>query len=236
MTGTTESAGLKQTKAECESVAKSPQLKVLALGTDITQPDSGKRLVETIKAEFGRLDVLINNAGIVSSDTSAYNEFADINVEQIRDPMETNYIARFALVKHALPLLLLPDSGKTVINISSAKQHFAADGAMGYNISTLAAARMTEALAETYGGQGILTCAVHPGIVPTNPPLGMPLEHRAWATDAPDLCGAFLIRLVRDKPMWLNGRYLSANWDFDELMLKEEEVVKGDKLKMRMVV
>ena len=42
--------------------------------------------------------------------------------------------------------------------------------------------------------------------------------------------------LTNEKRPWLSGRYLSVNWDVDELQTKKDEIVKGDKLKMRMVV
>lgn len=42
--------------------------------------------------------------------------------------------------------------------------------------------------------------------------------------------------LTKGGRTWLNGRYLSANWDVDELEAKKDEIIEGNKLKMRMVV
>ena len=50
------------------------------------------------------------------------------------------------------------------------------------------------------------------------------------------LCGGFLTWLTNEKRPWLSGRYLSVNWDTKELEAKKDDIVKGDKLKMRMVV
>jgi len=50
------------------------------------------------------------------------------------------------------------------------------------------------------------------------------------------LCGAFLVWLTKEKREWLSGRYVSANWDVEEREGMKEQIVKGDKLKMRMVV
>jgi hypothetical protein len=50
------------------------------------------------------------------------------------------------------------------------------------------------------------------------------------------LCGGFLTWLTREKRPWLSGRYVSVAWDVEELEAKKDEIVKGDKLKMRMVV
>ena len=53
--------------------------------------------------------------------------------------------------------------------------------------------------------------------------------------DDPRLCGAFIVWLIKERRMWLSGRYLSSNWDVDELIAKKDEIVDNDKLKMRMV-
>lgn len=42
--------------------------------------------------------------------------------------------------------------------------------------------------------------------------------------------------LTSERRPWLSGRYLSVNWDVDDLEAMKDEIVKGDKLKMRMVV
>ena len=110
-------------------------------------------------------------------------------------------------------------------------------GAIGYNISELATHRLIEAVAEGYGSEGVLAFAVHPGIVATMPPpIGMAPEARAWAIDDVGLCGSFLLWLVKERREWLSGRYLSANWDVEELEAKRDIIVKKDQLKMRMVV
>lgn len=58
----------------------------------------------------------------------------------------------------------------------------------------------------------------------------------AMLIDDPSLCGAFLVWLTKERRPWLSGRYLSANWDVDELVTMKDEIVTGDKLKMRMVL
>jgi hypothetical protein len=54
--------------------------------------------------------------------------------------------------------------------------------------------------------------------------------------DTPELCGGFTVWLTKSKRTWLAGRYLSVNWDVDELEAKRDEIVEGDKLKVRMVI
>lgn len=58
----------------------------------------------------------------------------------------------------------------------------------------------------------------------------------AKLNDDPSLCGSFLVWLTKERRLWLSGRYLAANWDVDELVEMKDEIVKHDKLKMRMVL
>ena len=55
-------------------------------------------------------------------------------------------------------------------------------------------------------------------------------------TDDVALCGGFLTWLTSERREWLNGRYLSVNWDVKELEGMREDIVSRDKLKFEMVV
>jgi hypothetical protein len=54
--------------------------------------------------------------------------------------------------------------------------------------------------------------------------------------DTPELCAGFVVWLTKGQRAWLNARYLSVTWDVDELEAMKDEIVKADKLKLRMVV
>ena len=236
LTGATDSPGLRDTKKEVEAAASFPDIKVTVLAADIGDPSSAKHVADTIESSYGRLDLLINNAAVVSTNKSAFNKPESIGLEQISKMMQINFVGKFAVVQALLPLLLKSEGGaKTIVNVTSALAHFVNMGPIGYNISELATNRMTEAIAAAYGAEGLLAFAVHPGVVATMPPpIGM--EVRPMATDDVGLCGAFLLWLVKERRQWLSGRYLSANWDVDELEAKKDVIVSNDQLKMRMVV
>lgn len=55
-------------------------------------------------------------------------------------------------------------------------------------------------------------------------------------SDDEGLAGAMCVWLSKEKRPWLSGRYVSANWDVDELQGMKASIVQGDKLKFRMVV
>ena len=230
LTATSISSAFLETKKEVEAAASSPDLTVTALAADIADPSSAKLVADTIASSYGRLDLLINNAAIVSTHESAFNKLVGIDIGQFQKTMEVNFIGKVAVIQHLLPLLLNSEGGaKTIVNVTSGMAHFASMGAIGYNISELATNRLIEAVAETYGGEGVLAYAVHPGIVATMPPpIGMAPEGRPFAVDDVGLCGAFLLWLVKERRDWLSGRYLSANWDVDESEGKKDTIVNGD--------
>ena len=79
--------------------------------------------------------------------------------------------------------------------------------------------------------------ALHPGAVVT--PQTRNHAGNNWSdilADDEGLAGAFCVWLSMQKREWLSGRFVSCNWDVDELEGKKEEILKGDLLKYRMVV
>jgi hypothetical protein len=54
--------------------------------------------------------------------------------------------------------------------------------------------------------------------------------------DTAELSGGFVVWLTAGQRTWLAGRYVSAHWDVEKLESMKEEIVKGDKLKLRMVI
>ncbi|KAF1976656.1 NAD(P)-binding protein [Bimuria novae-zelandiae CBS 107.79] len=237
LTATHVGEALQQTKREIEAISSSTKVSVLA--ADLNNPSNAERVAEAVRSEHGgRLDILVNNAALASTHSSAYSkDLAAMQIDQISTSMTVNLVGKFATIKALLPLLLATEGARTVVNITSAMSHFAGMGALGYNLSELATNRLTEAVAQLYGAQGVLAFAVHPGIVATMPPpVGLPDGGRPLAVDDVGLCGVFLVWLMGERREWLSGRYLSANWDVRELEAKREAIVSEDQLKMRMVV
>lgn len=64
----------------------------------------------------------------------------------------------------------------------------------------------------------------------------LPPEFHGNLIDTPELAANTLVWLTRDRKEWLSGRVMIVNLDVEELEGKKEEVVKGDKLKVRLVV
>jgi len=124
---------------------------ILALPADLSQPDVAREIIQRIVTKFGRLDVIVNNAGAIAMD--------DV------DPMATlavNLAAPMALLEAALPHL---HSGASVINISSVNAELPAMGAAGYSASKAALNTWTRGMAKTLGPKGIRVNAIAPGAI-----------------------------------------------------------------------
>jgi len=93
---------------------KSIGLEVFYHPLDVTNSESISKLAQYVAGEFGHLDVLINNAGIISSS----KKISEVSLEEIRKVMDTNFFAVIQVTQGFLPLLKNSTNGK-IINISS---------------------------------------------------------------------------------------------------------------------
>ncbi|MUL37558.1 SDR family NAD(P)-dependent oxidoreductase [Gloeocapsopsis dulcis] len=93
-----------------------PEMKVLAVTADVSQPQDIERIVATTLNEFqGRLDILINNASTIGSSPMPF--LLDYPLEDFRNVLNTNLIAPFLLIKKVLPAMI--ENGGSIINVTS---------------------------------------------------------------------------------------------------------------------
>jgi 7-alpha-hydroxysteroid dehydrogenase len=152
-----------RTGEELEEVAASIRATgrgVLTLATDLTDPAAPARLVEETMARFGRLDVLVNNAG-----GAAPTPFLKTTPKQLDESFHFNVTASFALTQRAVPQLLDSDRA-SVINISSRMDRLVARGLLTYGTVKAAVSHMTRLLAAELAPH-IRVNGVAPGVVST---------------------------------------------------------------------
>ncbi|KAF2178643.1 putative oxidoreductase ucpA [Zopfia rhizophila CBS 207.26] len=209
----------------------STAVRVIKMQLDVTSEEAVKSCLEKVKAKEGRLDVLINNAG-VSDD---WVPIPQTKPTEWWKTLEVNLKGPYLFLQAFLPLMTetAKTSGTTadVVNITSIGANVVHPGASAYQISKLAVVRLTEFVQAEYGGEGINAIAVHPGGVLTELANGI-----LALIDTPELCGGFVVWLTKGGRTWLGGRYVSATWDVDKLEQMRYEIVQEDKLKPRMVV
>ncbi|KAI1336685.1 oxidoreductase-like protein [Xylariaceae sp. FL0016] len=208
---------------------------VILTQVDVTSEESVRQCARIVKEEFeGQLDVLVNNAGFMTPAASV----PDANAGLWWRTMEVNLKGVFHMAKYFIPLLkATPDGPRTLININSVAAHNLRPMASAYGTSKFAVLKLTEFLMVEAKDSGLVAYSVHPGAVLTElAEKGMPRSTLAGLTDSVDLAGATVAWLSSEKREWLAGRYISATWDMEEILRRKDEIVAGDKLKVRLVV
>jgi len=139
---------------------------VLSHQLDVADAKSVDRLASFVEGEFGRLDVLVNNAGI-SNDEGQRGLDADL--DRVREALETNLLGAWRLCKVAIPLMQRHGYGR-IVNISTgmAALEDMGSGFPGYRVSKTALNALTRILASELRGSGILVNSVCPGWVQTD--------------------------------------------------------------------
>ncbi|KAK9424446.1 putative Oxidoreductase-like protein [Seiridium unicorne] len=202
---------------------------VLAFQVDVLDKASVKAAAGTVEREWGRLDILISNAGFLAP----YEKILDSDDDDWWQSFETNIRGMYFVAKALLPLML-KGGDKTIISISSTGVMHYHTGGSSYQISKLALLRLTEYLMAEYADQGLLTYSIHPGGVATDLASNLPQQTQAWLKCTPALGGDTIAFLTTQRQDWLAGRYLSAMWDMQELFSKREEIIEKDLLRMKM--
>ena len=141
-------------------------LDVVFHSLDVTNEGSIRSLAEWIEETFRRLDILINNAGILL-DRGYTTLQADI--DKVRETMETNVYGPLRLCKALVPIMLKNDFGR-IVNVSSGAGAFSKmrTGQPGYSISKTAINTLTKLLANELAGTNVTVNSMAPGSVLTD--------------------------------------------------------------------
>ena len=133
---------------------------------DVADGGSVERLAASIENDFGRLDVLVNNAAISNDDGQSGTE-ADL--DRVREALEANLFGAWRLCEAAVPHMRRERYGR-IVNVSTglAALEDMGGGSPGYRISKTSLNALTRILASELRGSGILVNAVNPGWVQTD--------------------------------------------------------------------
>jgi NAD(P)-dependent dehydrogenase (short-subunit alcohol dehydrogenase family) len=130
---------------------------VLPLKLDVTDKAAAFEAVQRAHEHFGRLDVIVNNAG-----HGLFGAVEELTEQQVRGQMETNFYGALWVTQAALPLLRAQNSGH-IVQISTVGGVTSFPNLGGYNASKWALEGLTEALAQEVAGFGIKVTLVEPG-------------------------------------------------------------------------
>lgn len=139
--------------------------KPLAINCDVSNEEDVKNAVDIIIEIYGRIDILLNNAGICEMGT-----IEALTLEQFERVMAVNVTGPFLMSKYILPHMRKAKYGR-IINISSVNSEVAEPmtdiARHSYNVSKAAVRGLTIALAATYGKDGITANSIAPGLFET---------------------------------------------------------------------
>ncbi|WP_437808636.1 SDR family NAD(P)-dependent oxidoreductase [Sorangium sp. So ce1078] len=127
--------------------------------TSANEPDVIKLFGEAKRA-YGKVDILINNAGVFS-----FAPVEGVTVEDFHRQFDTNVLGIFLAIKHASPLF--PETGASIINISSVVSTLAPASASIYSATKGAVDTITRSLAKELGPRNVRVNAINPGMVAT---------------------------------------------------------------------
>ncbi len=165
--------------ARDEQAGKAAAAELVAAGCDaysvrleVTNPDDISRLVSYLETTLGKVDVLVNNAGI-----SIEWDGKSTDADKVRRTLEVNLIAPYAITEALVPLLSRSDDARVINHssmlgsIGSAEsmwEHVGGFMAVGYSTSKAGLNMLTLIQSKTLANKGIAVAAAHPGWVKTD--------------------------------------------------------------------
>lgn len=145
-----------------EEELKKEHVSAITYCADVADAQAVRDMVRACEAEFGHIDVLINNAGI-----SSFGLLTDITPEEWRRMIDVHVTGAFNCCHEVLPKMISRKSGN-IINISSIWGETGASCEVHYSTAKAALIGFTKALAKEVGPSGIRVNCISPGVIDTD--------------------------------------------------------------------
>ncbi|XP_037940873.1 3-oxoacyl-[acyl-carrier-protein] reductase FabG-like [Teleopsis dalmanni] len=150
-------ANLEEVAKKCAAVGQKPHLVI----GDVSNEAQTKCVWQDTIDKYGRLDVLVNNAGIIETGT-----IENTSLEQYDRVMNTNLRAIYHLTMLAVPELIKTKGN--IVNVSSVNGIRSFPGVLAYNISKMGVDQFTRCIALELAAKGVRANCVNPGVTVTN--------------------------------------------------------------------
>jgi 3-oxoacyl-[acyl-carrier protein] reductase len=147
--------------AAAEVIAAGPPARIFAEAVDVRDATACAAFVEKVVERAGRIDLLVNNAGVIRDNTLGLLEEEDVRVV-----LETNVTGAFNMTRAVAPYMISARQGK-IINLSSVSGEKGGRGQTNYAASKGALNAFTRSLAVELAPRGITVNAVAPGVIAT---------------------------------------------------------------------
>ena len=150
---------LMKVRSEADAIGAETGGRATCLFLDVTAEDAGQRMLERATEKFGRLDVLVNNAG-----AAKWRDLDDVPDEDWRAQYELNVMAPLRAMKAAIPPMVERGWGR-VVNVCSTAGKRPSAAMAEYSVAKAAELSLSRLFADRYAKTGVLVNAVAPGPV-----------------------------------------------------------------------
>ena len=193
----------------------------LAIECDVSDRDAVERMVAEVESAYGRLDLLVSNAGISVSEDAAW----ELEPADWWRVFEVNILGVYLCCRAVIPGMLARGGGR-IVNVASGAAYLPGSSSTSYSASKAAVHRFSETLALQLEPHGIPVFSISPGLVRTEMTARFP-ENAPWTP--PELAPRLVRALASGRLDGLAGRYLHAEHDdVDDLAARVDEIRAED--------
>ena len=190
---------------------------VRGYNVDISQKEQVEEMVDKVKGEFGRIDALVNNAGITSD-----SQFYKMTEEQFDRVLNVNLKGVYNFNKAVVPVMMEQKYGK-IVNVSSVSAYNGNFGQSNYAASKAAIMGMTRVMAKELGKHGITVNSVAPGSIMTDMYAAVPEEIKEKKLKAiplrrfgdPSEVGKLFAFLASDESSYVTAQNITIDGGFN---------------------
>jgi 3-oxoacyl-[acyl-carrier protein] reductase len=192
--------------------------RALPLVVDVTNREDVKRMVDETLKEFGRIDILINNAAYARAEDRT--PILDLDEDTFQRVMDIKVTGTFLCTKAAIKPMIDQGEGGKIVNISSTAGKRGSANTLAYNGANFAIVGMTQSMAKELGSHNINVNAVCPGAVDTHRMdiLGRGDTWSNMADSTPigrngtdEEVGDFCAYLCTEAASWIHGQSINQN-------------------------
>jgi NAD(P)-dependent dehydrogenase (short-subunit alcohol dehydrogenase family) len=206
-------------KQAAQTLKKGTGCRVRTVAKDISHPDELPVTVERAVEQFGRLDVMVNNAG-----TGIRKPFLEITPDDFETLVDLNLRAVFFLSQHAAKQMIAQGEGGRIINISSVACRLGIHKQSAYSATKGAVAALTRTMAAELASEGINVNCVAPGFIPTElaQDISQDKDKMAWILSRtplrrpgrPEEIGATVLFLASPASSYVTGEviFVDGGW------------------------
>jgi 3-oxoacyl-[acyl-carrier protein] reductase len=205
---------------ETESAAdeRGSRERMMGVVADVTRDESAPKIVRAAVERFGRLDVLLNNAGVNMSffrvpEVKDYGKFWDVTPAEFRRIIEVNVVAPFLMARAAIPVMLKQRWGR-IINVTTSLDTMYRGGMQPYGGSKAANEAHLLALAQELEGSGVTANVLVPGGAANTRMVSVGQQPDRLKLIQPEVMVTPLVWLCSNVSDGVNGqRFIAMHWD-----------------------